>query len=261
MLSRNLEKAKDAWKAGDAHASKAAHSQNSVEHHKTESGQYIKSTIFGGLDGIITTFAVVAGVAGASLSSGVMLILGFANLIADGLSMAIGDYLSTKGEQEYHESERLRELWEVENYPEGEKREMVELYQARGLEKPDAEAMANILSKYKEPWVNVMMVEELGIMQSAESPLKNAIVTFVSFAFFGFLPLLAFVVSQFVPAFRPYALGTGCVLTAATLFVLGALKTRFTEQSWWKAGLEMMIVGGLAAGAAYLVGILLSGLA
>ena len=78
--------------------------------------------MYGGLDGIITTFAVVAGVAGASLSSGVVLILGFANLIADGLSMAIGDYLSTKAENEYNKAERAREKWEVENYPEGEKK-------------------------------------------------------------------------------------------------------------------------------------------
>ena len=91
--------------------------------------------MYGGLDGIITTFAVVAGVAGASLSAGVVLILGFANLIADGISMAIGDYLSSKSEREYEAAERKREAWEVEHYPEGEKKELVELYEAQGRER------------------------------------------------------------------------------------------------------------------------------
>lgn len=107
MISRNLEKARSAYAGGDAAASRKAH-QSGWEPHRAGGGQYIKSFVYGGLDGTITTFAVVAGVAGASLGSNVILILGFANLIADGIAMAFGDFLSTRAEQQYHAAERER---------------------------------------------------------------------------------------------------------------------------------------------------------
>ncbi len=128
MISRNLDKATQAYEKKDAEASRRAHMEGSPEAgepHK-EGGERIKSLIYGGLDGIITTFAVVAGAAGAELAAGIVLIMGFANLIADGISMAIGDYLSTQAEDEVAAAERTRELWEVENYPEGEELGIVE---------------------------------------------------------------------------------------------------------------------------------------
>jgi VIT1/CCC1 family predicted Fe2+/Mn2+ transporter len=264
MLSRSLDKAREAYLNRSVERSRRAHERSrdeALEEHRQEQGRYIKSLIYGGLDGIITTFAVVAGVAGASLSVAVVLILGFANLIADGLSMAIGDYLSTKAENEYARAERRRELWEVENYPEGERREMVELYMDKGIDRQDAETVVDILSKHREAWVSIMMVEELGIVESDESPLRNAFVTFLSFAVFGFVPLLAYVVLRFVPALQAQAFWFSCALTGLTLFTLGALKVRITTRNWFASGLEMLVVGGLAAAAAYGIGLALSGLA
>jgi VIT1/CCC1 family predicted Fe2+/Mn2+ transporter len=260
MFSRNLDKAKEAFKNKDVKAAIAAHS-NSYEKHNSSQGKYIKSLIYGGLDGIITTFAVVAGVAGASLAGGIVLIMGFANLIADGLSMAIGDYLSTKAENEYNETERERETWEVEHYPEGEKHEMVELYMAKGMTEEDARSMADILAKNKETWVNVMMVEELGILHEDEKPLNNALVTFFSFLVFGFIPLIAYVLSTFISGMQGITFLLACILTGATLFVLGALKVKITGKNWFFSGLEMLIVGGITAASAFLIGMLLSGLA
>lgn len=259
MISRDLEGAKRAYADSDVEMSRQAH-ENPPEKHQTEQGRYIKSTVYGGLDGIITTFAVVAGVAGASLSAGVVLILGFANLIADGLSMAIGDYLSTKAENEYAAAERERELWEIDNYPEGEKRELVELYVAKGLPEPEARSVVDVIARQRQAWADVMMVEELGILQNDESPVANAVATFLSFCVFGFVPLVAHVVSFAAPALRPYAFGTSCVMTAVTLFALGTLKVRITGRPWLKSGLEMLLVGGLAAAAAYGVGFALAGL-
>lgn len=264
MLTRNIDKAREAYKTKDPDASRKAHEVISIhapEAHNQEQGQYIKSMIYGGLDGIITTFAVVAGVAGASLSAGVVLILGFANLIADGLSMAIGDYLSTKAEQEYKQAERDREKWEVENYPEGEKQELVELYIHKGMAKEDAHAVTEIISRNKEAWIDIMMVEELGILDDKESPLKNALVTFFSFGIFGFIPLVAYVLSRFISGVQVPAFPVACILTGLTLFTLGALKVRITGKNWFVSGLEMLIVGGLAASAAYGIGALLAGLA
>ncbi len=258
MLSRNLDRAKHAFKHKNIEETRRAHNANGHEPHG-HSGKYVKSFVYGGLDGIITTFAVVAGVAGASLAAKIVLILGFANLVADGISMAIGDYLSTKAENDYNAAERERETWEVENYPEGEKKEMVELYMGKGISEKDARELVEILSKHKNAWVDVMMKEELGIMEDGESPAKNAIVTFVSFALFGFIPLLTYVLAGFVPGLVPYAFLTACILTGGTLFLLGALKSKVVDTKWYRSGIEMLLVGGIAAVAAYIVGVLLGG--
>ncbi|KAA3610069.1 MAG: hypothetical protein D8M58_07475 [Calditrichaeota bacterium] len=261
MLSRNLEKARSAYKAKDIEEMRKAHDETNKEPHKKEKGQYIKSLIYGGLDGIITTFAVVAGVAGASLSAGIVLILGFANLIADGLSMAIGDYLSTKAENEYNKAEYEREKWEVEHYPDGEKKELLEVYMNKGISKEDANTIVNIISKDKKLWVDTMMVEELGIIQDDESPIKNALVTFFSFAVFGFVPLVIHLLTFVFPAIAVNPFVSASILTGSTLFFLGALKSKITERHWFSSGTEMLVVGGLAAVAAYFVGVILAGLA
>jgi vacuolar iron transporter family protein len=262
MPSRDLEKARQAYKQGDVQASIAAHSAAAAERHQQGQGQYIKAAVFGGLDGTITTFAVVAGVAGANLPAGVVLILGAANLIADGLSMAIGDYLSTRSEQEYHRAERRREEWEIEHFPEGEKREMVELYAAKGMAPEDAQTVVDIFARNPNAWIDVMMVEELGIMGSNESPVVSALVTFFSFACFGLVPLVAYIAVRLVPAlahintFAVATFGTGL-----TLFALGAVKVKVTGRNWLRSGLEMLLVGGVAALAAYGIGALLGKLA
>lgn len=262
MLTRDLEKAKEAYKSKDKDASRIAH-ENAIanENHQGTAGKYIKSIIYGGLDGTITTFAAVAGVAGASLAPGIVLIIGFANLIADGLSMSIGDYLSTKSEREYNKAEREREAWEVEHYPEGEKKELTELYVAKGMQEADAKAVTEIISKDKKSWVDIMMVEELGILDSDENPLFNALATFASFFIFGFLPMLMYVLALFIPYLKPIQFPLACIVTALTLFSLGAIKTRITGKSWFLSGMEMMLVGGVAAVAAYVIGMLLGGLA
>jgi len=262
MLTRSLDKAREAYNNKDNKASILAHNkQKSSEESHKKGGEYLKSAVYEGLDGTITTFAVVAGVAGASLSIGIVLILGFANLFADGISIAIGDFLSTKSEREYQTAERKREQWEADNYPQGEKRELVELYTDKGITKTDAKKIVDIISKYKKAWIDIMMVEELGILQSNGSPLKNALVTFASFCIFGFIPLLTFVLSNTIPFIQAIQFQFATFLTCLTLFVLGALKTRFTGRNWIVSGLEMFIVGGIAAGSAYGIGVLLGGLA
>jgi VIT1/CCC1 family predicted Fe2+/Mn2+ transporter len=256
MITRNLEKAREAWLRRDPAASRAAHAAPAAmaaagERHAS-AGKYIKSVVYGGMDGIVTTFAVVAGVTGASLSPGVVLILGFANLVADGLSMSIGDFLSSKSEQEYRSAERAREQWEVDNYPEGEKKELRELYEAKGIPGADARAMVETVARHPKAWVDIMMVEELGILPEEVSPLKNAFTTFVSFGVFGFIPLLATILARSIPFLAA---------NAVTLFTLGAVKTRITGRPWLGSGLETLVVGGVTAAAAWAVGKLLGGLA
>ena len=167
-----------------------------------------------------------------------MLILGFANLFADGISMAIGDYLSTR-----------------------EKTELVEVYQEKGIPREDAEQMVEILSRHPEAWVDVMMAEESGIIENKESPVKNALVTFFSFALFGFVPLAAYVLARGVSFFAENTFVAACILTGITLFGLGVQKVRITNKNWFTSGIETLILGGVAAAAAYGIGALLHGLA
>lgn len=254
MLSRNLEKAKQAFREKNIELSKKAHENKERAYHKNEEGAFLKSFIYGGLDGIITTFAVVTGAVGASFSPKVAITLGLANLIADGISMATGDYLSTKAENEYKKKERDREAWEVDNFPEGEKKEMKEIYLDKGFSEKKADIIVNTLSENKKAWVDVMMREELGIIENNESPTKNAFVTFFSFVVFGIIPLVAYILARFIPSINIPTFFLACVLTASTLFLLGSLKVKITETKWYIGGLEMLSVGGLAAVSAYFIG-------
>ena len=221
----------------------------------SESGQYAKSLVFGGLDGIITTFAVVAASVGGSLSTDVILLMGFANLVADGLSMGFGDYLSSQAEFEYTRAEHKREKWELDNYPEGEKQEMVELYVKRGMTESDATSVIEVMSKYKNFFLDVMMVEELGLMppDDSDSPAKNGVVTFLAFVVFGFIPLTPYVLNGATGASFTANFVAACLLTALTMLALGASKAKFTNQSMTKSAFLMLFNGGLAAVAAYLV--------
>lgn len=259
MATRDLERARLAYEIGDTEESRKAH----LIHHKqnerhSAGGDFIKSFTYGGLDGILTTFSIVAGSIGSSLGVAVIVILGLSNVFSDGLAMSFGDYLSTKSEQEYQKSERARETWEVENNPEGEMIEMEELYKAKGMSDEDAKAMTEILSRNKEAWVNVMMVEELGIMEENESPVKNGLVTFFSFVVFGIFPLIPFLIALAFDNPAPHTIfWFALAVTGVILFVLGAVKTKVTGANPLKSGIETLIIGGIAAGSAYLIGWLL----
>lgn len=261
MFSKNIDNAKKAYLEKNKLQSKKLHltGDHNFENH-SKVGARLKSLVYGGLDGIITTFAVVAGVEGADMESSVILILGFANLVADGLSMAVGDFLSTRAENEYNLAERARESWELENFPEGEAREMIDIYKSKGLKEEDAEVVVRTLMKNKEVFLDTMMKEELGIMEEEESPIWSALTTFVSFLVFGFIPLLIFVLSYFTPIFKNHVFLVACILTGVTLFMLGAFKVKFTFQKWYISGLEMLMIGGVASIAAYLIGKVLGGL-
>lgn len=134
----------------------------------------LKPTIFGGLDGILTSFAIVAGATGGRLSTQVVLILGFSNIFADALSMGVGEFLSSKAENEWILKERDREAWEMENYPEGEIREMVDIYESKGMDRADAELVVSTMAKYKEFFVDIMMNQELELQVPEEDHVKES---------------------------------------------------------------------------------------
>ncbi|EGD72389.1 vacuolar iron family transporter [Salpingoeca rosetta] len=256
-----LTLARKAFEAHDPELSRLAHELGAApERHQTEAGQYVKAAVFGGMDGIVTTFAVVASVNGADLATGVVIIMGFANLIADGISMGMGEFMSALSESQYTLSERVREEWEFDHNPEGEIKEMVDLYMEKGFSEEEATQIMTIMAKHREFFIDHMMVEELGLMppDEGESPAKNGLVMFLSFVAFGLVPLLSYLALSTVDfgSNKSDALfGIACAMTAVALFILGAVKSRFSTQSWYMSGFSVVINGAVSAGAAYLVGL------
>ncbi len=232
-----------------------------VTHNGSPHGKYIKSIVYGGLDGIVTTFVVVAGATGASLSTGVLLILGIGSLIGDAFSMGIGDYASSHAENEFHGAERRRQALLFDTNPDLEKQKILKVYTEKGLNDSDAQTVADVLMKKKSTAVELMMLAELGHLESTAPPIIKGVYTFSAFLVFGFVPLMAFIAELFFPAMHFYSFTTATLLTACTLFALGAIKVRITEQNWFVSGFEMMCIGSFSAFIAYVIGHLLSGLA
>jgi len=260
-LSQRIDKARDAFSRRDKVASAHIHETwpgIAPEKHGGAGAQYIGDIIYGGLDGIITTFAIVSGVAGAQLESGIILILGLANLIADGFSMATGAYLSLKSEQAYYDKERERESWEVEHFPEGEKQEMRQIYLQQGYTEEEATQLVKIKSRNPERWVDTMMIDELSMIRDDRKPLLSGLTTLLSFIFAGAVPLLVYLVGLVIAV--PISFGISVLLSALALFALGAAKVRITSQNPFLSGFEMLVVGGLASGVAYAIGALLRNL-
>lgn len=261
-LSKRVDEARDAFKKGDAAGSAAAHQSDRIaraaqEEHGGTSHQYIGDMVYGGLDGIITTFAVVSGVAGAQLGPEIVLILGLANLLADGFSMGTGAYLSSKSEQEYYDREWQREAWEVEHFPDGERAELYEVYRSQGYSEDDARNLVDIHSRHPKLWVRAMMVDELGLLEDERKPMYSALATFVAFLIAGAVPLLVYFLGLVVPVAPALAFPISLGLSGLALFVLGAAKVLITKGNVFRNGIEMLLVGGLAASVAYGVGALL----
>jgi DNA damage-binding protein 1 len=250
--------AQSAFQSGDADLSAKVHIANAGAKEKHKKGaEHIKSGVFGAIDGIITTFSVVSGAIGGNLGTNVILILGFSNLISDGLSMGLGDFISSQAEYDYSKAELRRERWEFENYPQGEIEEMIEIYRDKGLSQDDATELVNVLAKNKNNFIDTMMVEELGMMPPApdESPAKGGLVTFIAFVIFGLVPLLPYIFGNIGIRTDPTALfGISIALVALCLFALGAITSMFTIHTWYKAGFYMLILGVVAAGSSFLIG-------
>ena len=214
---------------------------------------YLGEFVYGGIDGSVTTFAVVAGAVGASLDSSIIIILGFANLFADGFSMSVGSYLSSKSEKDNYEKHKKIEYWEVDNIPETEKEEVRQIYREMGFEGELLEKVVAVIISDRDRWVDVMMKNELNMMEASKSPLAMSVVTFGSFILVGFIPLVLYVWDFFF-GFKGNLFLSTCLLTSLGFMVVGFLKTYVTETSRIKGILETLVLGAVAAAVAYFVG-------
>ncbi|KAH8065954.1 hypothetical protein JL722_345 [Aureococcus anophagefferens] len=251
-----------AYSALDVELSSKAHAERASgthdEQHSAVGGR-LKTIVFGGLDGILTCFAIVSSCAGSDMSPRVVLLLGACNILADALAMGVGEYLSTKSSDEFASYERTREDWEMRHNPEGEILEMVDIYVGRGMSREDATTVITTMAKYHDFFVNVMMVEELGLTVPEPEAHCDAMKD-------GFLMFLAFcVLALSAPRLRappavPARRGAhelflaACAVTGVTLFGLGAVKAKFVNGN---PRLAEAARSALCASSAYSAGALL----
>jgi len=219
--------------------------------------EYIGEFVYGGIDGSVTTFAVVAGAAGANLDSSIVIILGFANLIADGFAMSVGSYLSNKSELERYAKHEQIEYWEVDHLPEKEREEVREIYAAKGFEGELLNKVVEVITADKKRWVDVMMKEELGMIKEEKSPLAMGSVTFLSFILVGFIPLLVYVIDYVSPNSIDSPFQISILLTSLGFVAIGWLKSIVNQTKVLKSIGETLFLGAIAAGLSYLVGDLL----
>ncbi|MCW8196638.1 hypothetical protein F6455_17735 [Proteobacteria bacterium 005FR1] len=220
-------------------------------------GVYVRDFVYGAIDGAVTTFAVVSGVAGAGMSSGVIIILGLANILADGFSMAVSNYLGTKADNEHLENQRQTEHEEIDQHPEGEREEIRQIYASKGFSGQQLEDVVEVITADRRQWVETMLQEEHGLSLQPGNARAAALATFVAFGVVGALPLTPFLLNWFFPGLIAAPFLVSLVVTLCAFFGVGALKGRFVQVNGWRSGLETLLVGGVAAGLAYGAGFVL----
>ncbi|MBB2912919.1 VIT1/CCC1 family predicted Fe2+/Mn2+ transporter [Streptosporangium becharense] len=221
--------------------------------HRDVNGGWLRPSVFGAMDGLVSNFALIAGVAGGTDSTKVVVLAGVAGLAAGAFSMAGGEYVSVASQRELALAEIDVERRELERHPDAEQQELAQLYEARGVEPAVAAEVARQISRDPAKALEVHTEAELGVTpRDLPSPRTAAFSSFLSFSVGAILPLL------------PYLLGVtslvaSAVLSCLSLFGAGALVSRVTARSWWYSGLRQLLVGVVAAGLTFALGNLLGG--
>lgn len=229
------------------------------EHQASPFATYLKEIVYGGNDGIVTTFAVVAGFAGAQNAQHVaaysfltVLLFGIANLFADGASMGLGNFLSLRSEQDLYKQQKAKEEYEILNNPEMEKAETKELLMQKGFTSAQAEQLVEIYASNPTYWVQFMMDYELQLPNpEGENPFFTGLATFAAFLIFGFIPLIPFIFVDNLSQAFIYS----CGFTAFALILLGLLRWKITKESIMRSVGEIFAIGTVSASIAYIVGI------
>ena len=216
--------------------------------------EYIAEFVYGGIDGAVTTFAVVAGAAGAGAGIEWVLIFGVANLIADGFSMSVGNYFSTKAEHDRYEKHKAVEYWEVDNLREKEVEEIREIYLAKGFKGELLEQVVDVITSDKDVWVDTMMKEELEMTKDSKLPIYTAAMTFISFLTVGLIPLLSYIIAAIWDISQDRLFLISCVATGLALILVGYMKSFVNEKPILRGIVETVLLGGLAAFLAYFAG-------
>jgi len=237
--------------------------QHIQEQHAVKYSKYIRPMVYGGLDGIITTFSIISAAVGGGLDFKTIIIMGISNLISDGISMGFGEYTSVNIERQYILWERSKELYEIENNIDNEIYEMIVLLMDKGMKHNDAEKIIKIYTsdkKYKEIFLNYMMYMELNMLEpdNKHTIIKNGFVTFTSFVIFGSIPLtFFFFMVYFTDLLIMHTYIISCCIAIITMFVLGIIQAKISKQHMIKNGLFITFNGSIAISVAFIIGYLL----
>ncbi|WP_340109263.1 VIT1/CCC1 transporter family protein [Pikeienuella sp. HZG-20] len=228
------------------------------EHRIGKTQEFLKEIVYGGNDGIVTTFAIVAGFAGAhadgvAVIGGVaVLLFGLANLFADATAMGLGAFLSVRSEQDVYRATRATELHEIKHHPEMERLETIEILLANGLSEQEAETFADILARHPEFMADFMMNYEIEMADpTGDSPAMKGAATFIAFVVFGSAPLLPY----FFTAPSPGVFQASLALSILALVALGMLRWKATNETIARCVGESLLVGGICGAVAFAVGL------
>lgn len=224
---------------------------NTTLHENHFRGKRISDIILGSQDGIVNTLGVVLGVASATNSSLIVLIAGIAAVFAETISMAAVAYTSTKAERDYYNSERALEEKEIVEIPDHETDEIREIYAKKGFKGKLLNQIVKVITSNKKVWIDTMMTEELNLSSRFEkSPWKNGLIVFIATLFGSLVPVIPFMV---LPVNS--AIISSLIFSVLVLFAIGAAKAKLTIGSWFGSGIELALIGSVAALTGYFIGL------
>ncbi len=212
---------------------------------------YLRDSILGGIDGCVTTIAVVASVAGAGLPGMVAFVLGIASLVADALSMGVSNYQAVKSDDDARERLRSQEKNHIETEPEGEREEIRQIFRMKGLDGDVLEQVVETITSDRRLWIDTMIQEEFGRSLHGPSPWRAGLTTFLVFLVVGAIPLIPFLLPFF--AGHEYFIAS-FMFAGLALFGIGWAKGVILQMNRWRAGFETLLMGGAASAVAFLFG-------
>ena len=229
------------------------HDNHDEEHF--QSSEVVKDIVIGMADGLTVPFALAAGLSGAVALNKIVITAGIAEIIAGSIAMGLGGYLAGKTEEDHYAAELRREYDEVVRVPEREKQEIRDILSDYGITKVTQDVVADELSLNHDKWVQFMMRFELGLEEpKADRAKKSAANIALSYVIGGFIPLSAY----FFTDHPKDGLLISAIVTLIALFIFGYFKSKVTDQPPLKGAIRTMMVGALAAGAAYFIASLIS---
>jgi len=224
----------------------------------TTKHNYLGDFVLGAVDGAVTTFAIVAGSAGAGLSNGVAIVLGLANVLADGFSMAAGNYLKSRADRQIIDRFRRMEEMHIDTIPEGEREEIRQIFAAKGFDGQLLEQVVTVITRDRRQWVDTMLTDEWGLQLEPPRAIQAAAATMSAFILAGLVPLAPLFFSRGGSAQQSFVISA--MLTGIVFFAIGILRGKITDHKPLLCGVETVLIGGAAAALAYLVGAWLEGM-
>jgi VIT1/CCC1 family predicted Fe2+/Mn2+ transporter len=221
-----------------------------------ESTETVRDIVIGLSDGLTVPFALAAGLSGAVSSSHIVVLAGLAEIAAGSIAMGLGGYLAAKGDSEHYASEKIREEREIIERTHDEEEEIYEIFEQYGVERSESRPVLEALKRQPKAWVDFMMRFELGLEEpQSNRASRSAITIALSYIVGGFIPLAPYVIARSLAS----ALAASVTITLVALVVFGGVKGRLTGTGTLRSALQTVVIGGLAAGAAYLLARLLGG--